>query len=175
MVQTRSIITVVAAMILLVLLIFLVRSLYAGQRINIQSRHADIVCHSRHGNDEITVIDDIDSQSKVMQRVFENVYDKNGWGVAGGGSGIGSTHRATESARIVLELVVLKYGILSMLDAPCGSMSWMPLALTRIVEMAPCFDYLGADIARPIVEGEKSEASHLIFGARSQLLPRQYS
>jgi hypothetical protein len=87
-----------------------------------------------------------------LQNTFEVIYHNREWGRAGGGSGTGSSLRATETARLVVEIVILRYGIASMIDAPCGAMKWMPLALRHISERVPCFSYLGVDVARPAIE-----------------------
>lgn len=105
-----------------------------------------------------------------VQRIFEKVYKRKAWGDLGGGSGRGSTLRATATTRILLEFVVLKYGISSITDAPCGSMHWIHEALVRIAQSVPCLQYTGVDVARPIVATAAESYGDVLPGRMSFLV-----
>ena len=75
------------------------------------------------------------------QAKFEEIYQSQHWSKgAGGGSGAGSTVEAARYARLVIELVVHKYHLHSMVDAPCGAMVWMPILLNNLRAAIPCFE-----------------------------------
>jgi hypothetical protein len=80
--------------------------------------------------------------------------------------------------RVVIELVVLRYGIASMMDAPCGAATWIPVVLKNIAERLPCFDYVGADVARPVIaaasaffRSELPRASFVTWDFATESLP----
>jgi hypothetical protein len=108
-------------------------------------------------------VDFVAPANTIVQKTFEDIYGQKSWGYEGGGSGVGSSLHATATVRLILELVIQRYGITSLTDAPCGSMHWIPLALTRIARHAPCFTYLGVDVVRPVVAGVCSAAAQLEF------------
>lgn len=91
------------------------------------------------------------NSSGESQAAFEKVYRERLWGTEGGGSGPGSEADATRNARIIIELVVHKYKVHRIVDAPCGAMAWMPLLLEKLHAAVPCFSYLGVDVARPVI------------------------
>jgi hypothetical protein len=87
------------------------------------------------------------------QQVFETIYEKNVWGHrndlnGGNGSGIGSAPRHTIYTRQVLHDLIRRYNVSSLLDAPCGSMVWMPLLLN---ELDPPIHYLGVDVVKSVI------------------------
>lgn len=65
-------------------------------------------------------------------------------------SGSGSDVHATSAIRAGLEKVLDAYGVTSMLDAPCGDLSWMPL-----VDGIEKVRYVGADISPTLVAANK--------------------
>ena len=67
-------------------------------------------------------------------KVFHEIYFNFDWSTAGGGSGMGSDTGFAVVASHILKLVVYKYGITSLLDAPCGAVSesWTKKAITMI-------------------------------------------
>lgn len=101
--------------------------------------------------------------SSATQAEFEAIYRTSEWGSDGGGSGAGSTRSATRYARQVIELVVFKYGLRSIADAPCGAMVWMPLVLERLAPRVPCFRYTGLDLVRPVVDANVRRFAGLPF------------
>ena len=80
------------------------------------------------------------------RQVFERIYDQNLWGdpesVSGGGSGTS----ATDAIRRELPVVFERYGIRTLLDAPCGDFHWMKY----LVGSLEC--YVGVDIVRDLVD-----------------------
>lgn len=88
-----------------------------------------------------------------VQAEFERIYQQSAWGKEGGGSGTGSTTHATRYAKTVLELVMHKYRLHSIVDAPCGAMVWIPTVLRALRERIPCLECafsVGADCARSL-------------------------
>lgn len=92
---------------------------------------------------------------------FSEIYHKNLWGsgsnIEGGGSGMGSTLEATETTRVVIEMLVYRYGVRSLLDAPCGSSHWWPPLLQSIREVIPCFRYHGVDVVESVIAASQEQ------------------
>lgn len=65
-------------------------------------------------------------------------------------SGSGSEVAATEATRAAVEEVFVTYGVTSILDAPCGDLTWMPF-----VKGIQNVRYTGADIAATVVEDNR--------------------
>jgi hypothetical protein len=89
--------------------------------------------------------------------VFTQLYDENLWGSEESRSGAGSSEAATVA--IVRELPSLwkRYGIRSLVDAPCGDCHWM----SRI---APGLEsYIGVDIVPGLIASNRAEYSSLAF------------
>eukprot|EP01036_Dinobryon_divergens_P028241 gene28241-37154_t len=51
-------------------------------------------------------------------------------------------------------MIIFKYGVVSLLDAPCGAVSdpWTQIAITRIQSHMPCFRYHGVDVVSSVIE-----------------------
>lgn len=88
---------------------------------------------------------------------FDNIYAKKVWGDAGGGSGVGSDIIKAATTGYILELVLIKYALTSLLDSPCGGVthSWMRVAITRIRSHIPCFHYHGVDVVDTVIQRNK--------------------
>lgn len=82
---------------------------------------------------------------KGSSDVFSDVYDTDLWNSAGSGSGGGSEISATATIREQLPLIIKKYSIQSMLDAPCGDYTWMK-------EVEKNWEYTGGDIVAELIE-----------------------
>lgn len=54
--------------------------------------------------------------------------------------------------RIVIEMLVYRYGAVTFLDAPCGSAHWWVELFKSIRTRIPCFAYAGVDVAPLAVE-----------------------
>jgi hypothetical protein len=80
------------------------------------------------------------------RNIFERIYDKNLWGDPESASGGGSGTAATDAVRRELPLLFERYGIRSLLDAPCGDFHWMKHVAGSLER------YVGVDIVRDLVE-----------------------
>lgn len=83
-------------------------------------------------------------------QVFQKIHDEKGWHSQESVSGWGSELKNT--AQIIRELPGLlgRYGVRSMLDAPCGDFNWM-----RHVNLDG-IDYIGADIVQTLVTANQA-------------------
>ena len=80
------------------------------------------------------------------QTVFQRIHDQNLWGDAESVSGSGSGSAATCVVRLELPNLFQRYGIRSVLDAPCGDFHWMK-------DVAKSLDsYVGVDIVPQLIE-----------------------
>jgi hypothetical protein len=85
--------------------------------------------------------------SNVESR-FTQIYNSNYWGNKDSYSGFGSTLKYTENLRLHLPSLFQKYGIVKILDAPCGDFHWMKAFLND----NPQYQYIGGDIVAPLIE-----------------------
>lgn len=112
--------------------------------------------------------------------VFQRIYDRNGWGPDGNGSGVGSSMAATKRARLAVELLATRYGVTSLLDVPCGGMAWMPEAVQRLQTFVPGFRYGGVDVVPSVVQAaanrlKKAQGFEFwVLDMAQQELPRGY-
>jgi len=79
------------------------------------------------------------------ENVFEEIYKKNYWASSESKSGIGSTMEYTAPIRARLPGLLNKYGVSSLLDAPCGDFNWM-----QHVNLGER-NYIGGDIVSDLV------------------------
>jgi len=77
---------------------------------------------------------------------FTLIYRRNAWGSKESVSGNGSTLASTESIRRLLPVLIKRFDIKSIFDAPCGDFNWM-----RLVELQDVI-YIGGDIVTPLVD-----------------------
>src|SRR5258707_4672000 len=56
---------------------------------------------------------------------FRRIHDTNMWGAAASASGLGSELDATAVLRAELPRLFRKFGVTSLLDAPCGDAGWI--------------------------------------------------
>jgi len=80
------------------------------------------------------------------RHIFERIYDRNLWGDPESASGGGSGTAATDAIRRDLPMLFERYGIRSLLDAPCGDFHWMKHVSGSLER------YTGVDIVRDLVE-----------------------
>jgi hypothetical protein len=79
----------------------------------------------------------------------------------GGGSGPGSSVAYTANCRSIIYQVIKKYNITSMLDAPCGAMTWMPLLLSNLsLETNQTFRYHGVDVVESVINATRTRFAH---------------
>ena len=80
---------------------------------------------------------------------FEYIYENNIWGSPESQSGEGSELAATAQIRAKLPVLLRRYGMRTLLDAPCGDFGWMSyLDLPGVM-------YTGVDVVRSLVERNK--------------------
>lgn len=90
----------------------------------------------------------MEKRAEEMKRTFTDVYKQNRWLSKNGESisGNGSMLSYTENLRAALPRIFEKYGVVSVLDLPCGDFNWMShVDLDDI-------DYIGADVVSEIIE-----------------------
>ena len=99
---------------------------------------------------------------------FELIYKSWFWekgkveGFKGGGSGPGSSQEYTKTCRSILYQVIKQYNIKSMIDAPCGSMRWMPLLLNNITDEGNNdFKYFGVDVVESVINASKIKYANM--------------
>jgi hypothetical protein len=85
---------------------------------------------------------------------FDKIYSGLVWSDAGGGSGVGSDPEFAKAAGYILQLIVNKYGITSLLDAPCGAVSnsWTRQVIIQLSSDIPCFRYHGVDVVESVIQ-----------------------
>lgn len=86
-------------------------------------------------------------------KAFTQIYDDLVWGSVGGGSGGGSDTEFAKVTGYLLHFILLKYGLKSILDAPCGGVSgsWTHIAIMSIKKTIPCFRYHGTDVVQSVI------------------------
>jgi hypothetical protein len=86
------------------------------------------------------------SYSSIEQR-FTAIYTSNYWDDDYSASGPGSNLESTKIVTEQLPLLINKFNIYSILDAPCGDFYWMKNVLDKVD-----VNYLGADIVGKIID-----------------------
>ena len=95
-------------------------------------------------------------------------------------AGDGSTLENTKRTRLIVELLVTRYNINGMLDAPCGAMLWMPYAIERVREYNPNFKYCGVDVVPTVIESNAQRFKKLkhyrfeVVDVAAQEMPEGY-
>lgn len=115
----------------------------------------------RYNNNRFREVFGVKTEAKnstVNTEAFTHIYDSNVWGKEGGGSGGGSDADYARVAGYVLELILLKHGLVSLLDAPCGGVSdsWTKRALADVKKTIPCFRYHGTDVVHSVIDRNKA-------------------
>jgi hypothetical protein len=83
----------------------------------------------------------------TVEEVFNTIYEHNLWESEESVSGPGSTFIYTKNLRTQLPIILEKYNIETMFDAPCGDMNWMKYVLPQVN-----IQYIGADIVGDLIE-----------------------
>ncbi|KAG7671447.1 hypothetical protein Ndes2526B_g09397 [Nannochloris sp. 'desiccata'] len=107
-----------------------------------------------------------DNRSKgpgQVENVFHDIYNSSIWGDYGNGSGEGSTIEMTKRTRLAVELLVTRYKVNALLDAPCGAMAWMPIVIQRLRQFNPRLKYCGVDVVLSVIEKNKLKHQQLEF------------
>lgn len=99
----------------------------------------------------------------LLKQAFEKAAEGNYWSDADSLSGPGSNMEQTRIIRQAIPALLEKYGVKTMLDAPCGDMFWMKTILPELLRNG--IQYHGADIVSPLIEKHKVsfEGSNAIF------------
>ena len=90
---------------------------------------------------------------RSRQDVFNRIYNLNRWRDSESASGSGSRLESTEVIREELPRLLKKYGVRTLLDAPCGDFNWM-----KTVEL-DVDEYIGIDIVEELVETNRRQFS----------------
>lgn len=86
------------------------------------------------------------NRGKPAQQIFSAYWQRNHWRNAESCSGDGSTLAYTEALRAALPPLLVRHGIHSMLDLPCGDFHWF-----SHVALPSGVHYTGADIVKPML------------------------
>ncbi|XRB06565.1 Methyltransf_12 domain-containing protein [Pycnococcus provasolii] len=100
-----------------------------------------------------------------LQRRFEDVYTLNLWDDGVSRSGHGSNPRSEEVLRdkpFIVDVINKKFkgrrNTLTIVDAPCGDMAWMPETLRAISESFTHVYYTGFDIVPQIIRANQRQS-----------------
>ena len=85
-----------------------------------------------------------------LKQAFEQAAIQNYWSDADTVSGPGSNMVQTRIIREAIPVLLEKYKVHSMLDAPCGDLFWMKTILPALMEKG--VEYHGADIVPGLIE-----------------------
>ena len=85
-------------------------------------------------------------QQGSTEERFTRIYELNAWTSQESRSGRGSEIAATENLRRHLPILLARFDIHAILDAPCGDFNWM-----QHVVRGTGLRYLGGDIVRPLI------------------------
>ncbi len=88
--------------------------------------------------------------SADLKQAFEQAAVQNYWSDSDSLSGPGSNMQQTRVIREKIPLLLEKYGITKILDAPCGDLFWMKEILPLLKEKG--IQYEGADIVSGLIE-----------------------
>lgn len=97
----------------------------------------------------------------LLKQAFEQAAVQNYWSDADSLSGPGSNMQQTRVIREKIPLLLEKYGITKMLDAPCGDLFWMKEILPLLKHKG--IQYEGADIVSVLIE--KHRINFASYGA----------
>jgi len=87
---------------------------------------------------------------QAPEKIFADIYRKNGWGDPHSRSGPGSTFSRTEIIRRTLPMLVEELECRSVLDIPCGDFCWMSQVDLSI-------ELIGADIVADLIKRNQQE------------------
>ncbi|KAI9328595.1 hypothetical protein DFJ73DRAFT_116535 [Zopfochytrium polystomum] len=94
-------------------------------------------------------IDGLVQSLEIRERreMFQKIYEQNAWQDAESASGPGSSLKATQNVRLLIETVLSTFNVTTLIDSPCGDVNWQHLipGLDRV-------SYLGLDIVPSLIE-----------------------
>ena len=102
---------------------------------------------------------------KSVEEKFNKIYSTNYWFDNESRSGTGSSLRSTENIRFHLPIILKKFNIKKLFDAPCGDFNWMSQVL-KIVKI----DYLGSDIVKDLIVSNKKYENDKIKFSKSDII-----
>ncbi len=85
---------------------------------------------------------------------FSRIFQNNTWGCEESVSGSGSTLDATKTLRKELPSLMNKYGVNSILDAPCGDICWMENIIEKFDDNKT---YIGVDIVDDLIKSNSDK------------------
>ena len=88
---------------------------------------------------------------KNKKKVFEKIYKYNYWGSNESLSGPGSDKIKAKNLISHLPLIIKKYQIFKVFDAPCGDLNWIEEILNKNIIQ----EYVGADIVKDLIMKNK--------------------
>lgn len=99
----------------------------------------------------------------TLKNAFEQAAGQNYWSDADSVSGPGSNMLQTRVIREKIPILLEKYGVKTMLDAPCGDLFWMKDILPVLIKNG--IQYRGADIVAGLIEKNKItfESPNIVF------------
>lgn len=127
-----------------------------GESLAVAQGHPLSLLCARAGPSRPLVEVEYAAEASIANR-FSVIYQKKLWDEEGGGSGPGSSLYATTTLRVVIEMVVYRYGVTSFVDSPSGTSFWWPPLFDRIRQRTPCFRYHGVDVVESVIQAS-SEA-----------------
>jgi hypothetical protein len=83
---------------------------------------------------------------------FTKIYEENYWGSEESRSGTGSTMLYTTNLRNQLPILINRFNIKSVFDAPCGDFNWMSQVVKKVD-----VEYIGADIVEILINKNKNK------------------
>ena len=92
---------------------------------------------------------------KSIEEKFDKIYESNYWSDNQSRSGAGSSLKSTKNIRTHLPIIINKYNIKSIFDAPCGDLNWMSYILKELN-----IDYHGSDIVEKIIISNNEKFSN---------------
>jgi hypothetical protein len=97
-------------------------------------------------------------EASEIQEYFEKIYTDGAWAHGNNStplSGSGSTLKKTVSTRAAILATIKKHSIKSIVDAPCGDLTWMRALFSEFKKLG--VSYLGVDIVRPQIDRLQKE------------------
>jgi hypothetical protein len=112
----------------------------------LESRHRSFVVIASMYEEEIAE----QLRRAASAQVFTRIFEANSWNDAESRSGGGSNLVATAGIRAALPGLFRRYGIRSVVDAPCGDLRWMSTLLPAIE------DYTGVDVVPQLIASNRA-------------------
>jgi len=92
------------------------------------------------------------TKDKNIKKIFSEIYRSNYWGDKESVSGPGSNNKNTKLLTKKLKLIIKKYKIKKVVDAPCGDFYWIKKLILKSK-----INYIGIDIVEELIETNKKK------------------